>query len=150
MTDQEILKSAPRLRRTGSPGTGYRSPWYTGHECPHTPDSRAYQQWRQTRSDWVETQRPEDFERMLASVTPDNPPLASEIQRKHGNCPREPMPAAQDRIRQAAALTMAAITAMTVAVILVLGVALALIAAVLQGGRTWRPESGNGSRHDST
>jgi hypothetical protein len=76
---------------------------------------------------------------MLASVTLDNPPLASEVQRKHGRCPREPSPAAQDHIRQAAALTVTAITAMTAAAILVLGAVLALIVTVLQGGRVWGP-----------
>jgi hypothetical protein len=60
----------------------YRSPWYTGPESSLCAEPYSYQQWRQARSDWAQTQRPADFERMLAAVTLDNPPLASDVARK--------------------------------------------------------------------
>ena len=129
-------------------GDRFASPWYTGHECSHAPEPGPYRQWREARSDWVTTQRPEDFERMLAVVTPDNPPLASDIHcrdrgatvrwspaaRMPGVLATAPLTSAHDRIRQAVALTAAAITALTAAVVLMLGVALAIILAVIQGG----------------
>ena len=121
-------------RPTGDVGSpeeeaGYRSPWYTGDECLHAPEPRPYRQWREARSDWVTTQRPEDFERMLAAVTPDSPPLASDIRSRDGRgtvgqsamvgmsgiFPAAPLPLAHDHIRQAAALTAEAITALTAA-----------------------------------
>ena len=134
----------------GSPGeeAGYRSPWYTGDECLHAPEPRPYRQWREARSDWVTTQRPEDFERMLAAVTPDSPPLASDIRSRDGRAtvgqsamagmsgifPAAPLPPAHDHIRQAAALTAEASTALTAAIVLTLGAAFAIILAVIQGG----------------
>lgn len=134
----------------GSPGeeAGYRSPWYTGHECLHAPEPRPYRQWRESRSDWVTTQRPEDFERMLAAVTPDNPPLASDIRGRDGRAtvgqsamagmsgifPAAPLPPAHVHVRQAAALTAKAITALTAAVVLTLGAAFSIILAIIQGG----------------
>jgi hypothetical protein len=140
-------------RPTGDVGSpreeaGYRSPWYTGHECLYAPEPRPYRQWREARSDWVTTQRPEDFERMLAAVTPDNPPLASDIRSRDGRAavgqsamadmsgvfPAAPLPPAHDHIRQAAALTAAAITALTAAVVLMLCAAFAIILAILDCG----------------
>lgn len=128
----------------------FTSPWYTGHDCSHAPEPGPYQQWREARSDWVATQRPEDFERMLAAVTPDNPPLASDIHGRDcrpavGRWPRActsgsfataPLPAAHDLVRQAVTLAAAAIIALATVVVLILGVALASILAVIQGG-TW-------------
>lgn len=101
----------------GSPGeeAGYRSHWYTGHECLHAPEPRPYRQWREARSDWVTTQRQEDFERMLAAVTPDNPPLASDIRSWDGRA----------TVGQ---------SALTAAVVLMLGAAFAIILAIIEGG----------------
>jgi hypothetical protein len=153
----------------GSPGeeAGYRSPWYTGDECLHAPEPRPYRQWREARSDWVTTQRPEDFERMLAAVTPDNPPPASDIRSRDGRAtvgqsamadmsgifPAALPPPAHDHFRQAAALTAEAITALTAAVVLTLGAAFALILAIIQGGAwlackvTDRPELDSAPRY---
>jgi hypothetical protein len=129
-------------------GDKFASPWYAGHEYSHAPEPGPYRQWQEARSDWVTTQRPEDFERMLAAVTPDNPPLASDIRcrdrraavrrspaaRTPGIFATAPLPPAPDLIRQAAALAAEAITALTAAVVLILGAALAIILAVIQGG----------------
>jgi len=85
---------------------------------------------------------------MLAAVTPDNPPLASDIHSRDGRAtvgqsamadmsgifPAAPLPPAHDHIRQAAALTAEAITALTAAVVLMLGAAFVIILAVIQGG----------------
>jgi hypothetical protein len=85
---------------------------------------------------------------MLAAVTPDNPPLASDIRSRDGRAtvgqsamadmsgvfPAALLPPAHDHIRQAAALTAEAITALTAVVVLMLGAAFAIIVAIIQGG----------------
>lgn len=112
-------------------GDKFASPWYTGDECSHAPEPGPYRQWREARSDWVMTQRPEDLERMLAVVTPDNPPLASDIHRRNrraavGWSPAAPMPGV-------VALTAAVISVLAAAAVLMLGAAFVIIFAVIQG-----------------
>jgi hypothetical protein len=75
MSPGDVLRSAEREQGT-SAEVGYRSPWYTGHERSHAPEPGPYRHWREARSDWVTTQRPEDFQRMLAAVTPGWPEQA--------------------------------------------------------------------------
>lgn len=128
---------ALRLPRHGRrPGRAeYQSPWYTGQESVRTPEPGAHQQWREARSDWLQTRRPEDFERMLASVTLDNPPLARDIRYSRQLRAKVPRPATRNRVRDAAALTAAAATAMTVAVMAMLALLLTLIGAAVDACR---------------
>jgi hypothetical protein len=104
----------------------YSSPWYTGQESGLTPEPGAHRQWREARQEWLRTSRHEDFERMLASVTPENPPLASDVQ-----------PTEQARARpgqwaagaDVAAVAATAAASLAMAVIFTLALILALMAA---------------------
>lgn len=146
MSPGEVLRSGGRERGTSTEAVGYRSPWYTGYDCSQAPEPDPYRQWREARTDWVTTQRPEDFERMLVAVTPDTPPLASDIQcnerrtaagwplaaRMPATFASAPSPSVLDRIGVAVALTAGAITALTAAVVLIFAAVLAIVLAVIE------------------
>jgi len=75
---------AHRAPHHGQPsGPVDQSPWYTGQESTQTPEPGAHRQWRQARADWLQTSRAEDFERMLAAVTLDNP-VGADYRYPHG------------------------------------------------------------------